>query len=823
MARLLALLAGKPAPARAPRAARPAPGPRARGGHRRQPEPARALGRHAVPGRGARAHPLRRGDRRGALPHRPHGAPAAARRGLPRRRRGGPRPASPGIEPGGRRAVAGLFLEAWATARCRSSRVSPPGTTRRTARFPLGVPATLDADAGTLTFEPCVRRWIHERTAPRLSGSAGARRSAGELLVAGFDGTEPSKEILALIRAGLGGVILYRKNCVDAAQVLELTNRLQEAARAAGHAQPLLIAIDQEQGRVVRLTEGVTVFPAMGAIARAGDPELVERVAAATSRELLAVGVNWNLAPVADVLSRPGLPGRRPQLRHRSGAGRAAGRGLRARRRGRRDAHLRQALPRPRLDRARTATSPRRVVARSRAELDACDLVPFRAADRGRRPRGDDRAHHLPGARPGRPGLALAAGDRRAAARRSWASPASSSRTTSRWPAIALNHSLESAGFAALRAGSDLLHRLAHAPGRALHPRAPGRSAPRDRGRDRPDGDDRRRAQARRPLQDGSRAGTPTRPRPAPCCAPPPTWACSRRSNAVPSAEALVWARRAFPGLDPASARAAAPGGLLAHADAPVSHGRQPRARREPRARSPPAVNENDAFGYLAAHLGARGIPVPGVLAYKRSRGWSLVEDLGDRDLFAEVRRALHGPSRATRRRGARAHRRALPRGARRPRAPAGRRRRGLRPAPHPQPAALRRRADAGGGVRLFRARTARPPPRPGGAARTGRRTRPPRRRGPPRPGPPYLLHRDYQSQNLKIHLGRICVIDFQGARLGPPQYDLAALLLDPYADLPAELRARIARALSRRCSPRAPARTAGVSSSSSPSSPRTG
>ena len=73
-------------------------------------------------------------------------------------------------------------------------------------------------------------------------------RQAGELLVAGFDGTEPSKEILALIRAGLGGVILYRKNCVDATQVLELTNRLQDEARAAGHAQPLSIAIDRVTG-----------------------------------------------------------------------------------------------------------------------------------------------------------------------------------------------------------------------------------------------------------------------------------------------------------------------------------------------------------------------------------------------------------------------------------------------------------------------------------------------------------------------------------------------------------------------------------------------
>jgi aminoglycoside/choline kinase family phosphotransferase len=58
--------------------------------------------------------------------------------------------------------------------------------------------------------------------------------------------------------------------------------------------------------------------------------------------------------------------------------------------------------------------------------------------------------------------------------------------------------------------------------------------------------------------------------------------------------------------------------------------------------------------------------------------------------------------------------------------------------------------------------------------------------------GAEHLLHRDYQSQNLKLHLGRLAVIDFQGARLGPPQYDLAALLYDPYADLPTGLRGKL-------------------------------
>lgn len=50
-----------------------------------------------------------------------------------------------------------------------------------------------------------------------------------------------------------------------------------------------------------------------------------------------------------------------------------------------------------------------------------------------------------------------------------------------------------------------------------------------------------------------------------------------------------------------------------------------------------------------------------------------------------------------------------------------------------------------------------------------------------------YLLHRDFQSRNLMVHLGRLRVIDFQGARLGPLAYDLAALLLDPYAGLTSE------------------------------------
>jgi len=45
------------------------------------------------------------------------------------------------------------------------------------------------------------------------------------------------------------------------------------------------------------------------------------------------------------------------------------------------------------------------------------------------------------------------------------------------------------------------------------------------------------------------------------------------------------------------------------------------------------------------------------------------------------------------------------------------------------------------------------------------------------------VMHRDFQSKNLMVKKGEIFVIDFQGARLGPPSYDLASLLFDPYVN----------------------------------------
>ncbi len=131
----------------------------------------------------------------------------------------------------------------------------------------------------------------------------------GQLLVAGFSGTTPSPEIIDLIRNHhIGGIILFSRNVQDAQQVLELTHNLQMIAKTAGHPAPLLIAIDQENGIVQRLGQGTTLFPGNMALGAIGSEQLAYDVAQATGRELKALGINMNLAPVVDVNNNPANP-----------------------------------------------------------------------------------------------------------------------------------------------------------------------------------------------------------------------------------------------------------------------------------------------------------------------------------------------------------------------------------------------------------------------------------------------------------------------------------------------------------------------------------
>lgn len=108
-------------------------------------------------------------------------------------------------------------------------------------------------------------------------------------------------EIVA--RYHLGGVIYLAKNIGTADQVDLMSAGLQQAARADSGVG-LLVAVDQEGGRVNRITDGVTVFPSAELLS--GDAAAVREAGYLTGRQVADLGINVVLAPVADV-TRPDM------------------------------------------------------------------------------------------------------------------------------------------------------------------------------------------------------------------------------------------------------------------------------------------------------------------------------------------------------------------------------------------------------------------------------------------------------------------------------------------------------------------------------------
>jgi beta-N-acetylhexosaminidase len=126
-----------------------------------------------------------------------------------------------------------------------------------------------------------------------------------QIVMMGIEGLTPTKEERALVEQGVGGVILFERNCRNPAQVVELIEDLQATARATGLGVPLIIAIDQEHGPITRIKEGVTPLPSAWEMGSIGESDLVHRCARIMGRELAALGITMNLAPVADILLHP--------------------------------------------------------------------------------------------------------------------------------------------------------------------------------------------------------------------------------------------------------------------------------------------------------------------------------------------------------------------------------------------------------------------------------------------------------------------------------------------------------------------------------------
>lgn len=125
--------------------------------------------------------------------------------------------------------------------------------------------------------------------------------TAGQIFM-GLRGPELSPEERELLRhPQIGGVVLFARNYIDPDQIAHLASEIHTARDA------LVIAVDQEGGRVQRFDDGFTPLPALAVLGRIFDEDVSRGLEAAETcgwvmaRELHGVGVDLSFAPVLDL------------------------------------------------------------------------------------------------------------------------------------------------------------------------------------------------------------------------------------------------------------------------------------------------------------------------------------------------------------------------------------------------------------------------------------------------------------------------------------------------------------------------------------------
>jgi beta-N-acetylhexosaminidase len=248
-----------------------------------------------------------------------------------------------------------------------------PATGEATASTTPTVPPTPSEELGL------AEGWGPDRSeldrAAKLVGRLPLPDLAGQVIVAEWRGTSAPVKLVRDLH--LGGVIAFDANVVSAAQVEAVNTALTRQVRRKW---PLFLGVDQEGGVVERMRSAATRFPTFMSAGAAGDLALTQQAYAASGAELRGLGFTVDFAPDADVTSGPGDPtigsrsassspevvadqvvaaatgfaesGVLPVIKHFPGHGSVPA-----------DSHL--TLP---------------VQTKSRRELDASDLVPFRRA-----------------------------------------------------------------------------------------------------------------------------------------------------------------------------------------------------------------------------------------------------------------------------------------------------------------------------------------------------------------------------------------------------------------------------------------------------------
>jgi beta-N-acetylhexosaminidase len=126
-------------------------------------------------------------------------------------------------------------------------------------------------------------------------------QKVGQLITLGFPSPSLSKDDINLLKTiSPGGVIYFSRNIKNPSQVKELSQTLQSLSST-----PLFICTDQEGGTVLRIVNGITVFPGNMALGATRSTAMAYQAGKITGEELYRLGINMNLAPCLDVNNNP--------------------------------------------------------------------------------------------------------------------------------------------------------------------------------------------------------------------------------------------------------------------------------------------------------------------------------------------------------------------------------------------------------------------------------------------------------------------------------------------------------------------------------------
>ena len=129
------------------------------------------------------------------------------------------------------------------------------------------------------------------------------REVVAQTVMSGVAGTNADASTRALVARDAGSVLLMHRNLEARAQLRTLIAELRDAAPAG-----LLVAVDEEGGRVSRLARAgiIDSFPSARDVAASSTPDDVRALGASVGKDLRALGVDMDLAPVLDVTGASG-------------------------------------------------------------------------------------------------------------------------------------------------------------------------------------------------------------------------------------------------------------------------------------------------------------------------------------------------------------------------------------------------------------------------------------------------------------------------------------------------------------------------------------